>query len=84
MTELINPEPTPEVKPPAGEPEEKNTKEPPVAQENESKSAQGTDSSGNTAGPDTEFAETDSASGYRSVDDGALITARQALGLDPI
>ena len=84
MTELINPEPTPEVKPPTGEPEEKNTKEPPVAQENESKSSQGTDSSGNTAGSNTEFAETDSASGYRSVDDGDLITARQALGLDPI
>ena len=38
----------------------------------------------NTAGPGTRFAPTDSATGFRAVDDGPLLTTRQALGLDPI
>jgi len=37
----------------------------------------------NTAGPGTQFVDTDSASGFRPVDDGPLLTTRQALGLDP-
>lgn len=37
----------------------------------------------NTAGSGTQFVDTDSASGFRPVDDGPLLTTRQALGLDP-
>jgi len=41
---------------------------------------------GNTAGPDTDFVERDSATGARmdGGSDGPLITSRQALGLDPV
>ena len=41
---------------------------------------------GNTAGPNTDFVERDSATGARmdGGSDGTPITARQALGLDPI
>ena len=90
ITELVQPNTTPDTSVSTQEPDKSNTQEPPVAQEKASalekavkaiKAAQ--DAIGNTAGPDTEFAETDSASGFRSVDDGPLLTTRQALGLDP-
>jgi len=81
ITELVQPNTTPDTSVPTQKADKSNTQEPPVAQAKESKVQ---DNPGNTAGPNTEFAETDSASGYRTVDDGPLITARQALGLDPI
>ena len=81
MTELASPTSKPDTSVPTQKPDQSNTQEPPVAQEKESKVQ---DNPGNTAGPNTEFAETDSASGFRSVDDGPLLTTRQALGLDPI
>ena len=44
-----------------------------------------TDEPGNTAGPNTAFVPTDSATGFRpGANDGPLLTTRQALGLDPI
>ena len=81
ITEVTQANRTPEPAVPAQEPDKPNTQEPPVAQAKESKVQ---DNPGNTAGSNTEFAETDSASGFRSVDDGPLLTTRQALGLDPI
>ena len=81
ITEVVQANKTPEPSVSTQEPDKPNTQEPPVAQAKESKVQ---DNPGNTAGPNTEFAETDSASGFRSVDDGPLLTTRQALGLDPI
>jgi hypothetical protein len=68
MTELINPETTPTIKVKAAQADKENTQELPEAQKNESKV-------GNTAGEGTAFVETDSATGFRDVDDGPLLKA---------
>jgi len=68
MTELINPETTPTIKVKAAQADKENTQELPEAQKNESKV-------GNTAGEGTAFVETDSATGFRDVDDGQLLKA---------
>ena len=48
------------------------------------KSSKVQDNPGNTAGPNTDFVPTDSATGDRpGANDGTLLTTRQALGLDP-
>jgi len=80
ITEITQANKTPEPAVGTQQADKENTQEPPVAQAKESKVQ---DNPGNTAGPNTQFAETDSASGFRSVDDGPLLTTRQALGLDP-
>ena len=49
------------------------------------KSSKVQDNPGNTAGPNTDFVPTDSATGDRpGANDGPLLTTRQALGLDPL
>ena len=81
ITELVGK--TDQPKPAVGtqEADQTNTAEPPVAQEKESKIQ---DNPGNTAGPNTDFVPTDSATGDRpGANDGPLLTTRQALGLDP-
>ena len=72
MTEVIKLDPPPFIPPQATKSNKNNTQSPPVAQANESKVQ---DNPGNTAGAGTAFVPTDSATGFRDVDDGPLLKA---------
>ena len=80
MTELVNPDPNPAIKPKAAQADKENTQELPVAQKNESKVQ---DNPGNTAGEGTAFVSTDSATGDRpTANDGPLLKADGTLAYD--
>ena len=72
MSELISPAPATTIKPQAAKADEENTQELPAAQQNASDV---NNNPGNTAGEGTAFVPTDSATGFRDVDDGPLLKA---------
>ena len=72
MTELISPALATTIKPQAAKADEENTQELPAAQQNASDV---NNNPGNTAGEGTAFVPTDSATGFRDVDDGPLLKA---------